>query len=171
MRLFGTAFLLVPVMFAAGPELLPKDDFIKQWEISKQFTLDVAAKMPAEHYSFKPTPEQMSFGEQLVHIAASLMYRLTEIRGDKPDLSHLKQLKTKEDVIAAVSKAFDFTVATIRTLTPEQPDRKFRVGWVGRPETDGRNMMMNMLVHAAHHRAQVEVYLRLKGIAPPAYTF
>jgi hypothetical protein len=75
MLLLVTAFLLVPVLFAAGTELLPKDDFIKQWEISKQFTLDVAANRPAEHHGFKPTPEQMSFSEQLVHIAASLLYR------------------------------------------------------------------------------------------------
>jgi uncharacterized damage-inducible protein DinB len=32
-------------------------------------------------------------------------------------------------------------------------------------------MIMNMFVHAAHHRAQCEVYLRLKGITPPVYTF
>jgi uncharacterized damage-inducible protein DinB len=171
LRVTAISILIVPVLLAADAELLPKDDFIRQWEISKQFTLEVAAKMPAEHYTFKPTQEQMTFGAQLVHIAASLEYRFTELRGQKPDLAHLKQIKTKEEVIAAVTKAYDFTIATVRTITPEQLNRKFKVDWVGRPESDGRNMMMNMLVHAAHHRAQIEVYLRLKGIAPPAYTF
>ena len=76
--------------------------------------------------------------------------RFTELRGHKPDLAHRKQIKTKEDVITAVTKAYDLTIATVRTITPEQLNRKFKVDWVGRPESDGRNMMMNMLVHAAH---------------------
>jgi hypothetical protein len=28
-----------------------------------------------------------------------------------------------------------------------------------------------MLIHTAHRRAQCEVYLRVKGIKPPDYTF
>ena len=51
--------------------------------------------MPAEHYTFKPTPEQMSFGTQLVHLAGSLLYRFSEIRGEKPELAHLKDIRTK----------------------------------------------------------------------------
>jgi hypothetical protein len=39
------------------------------------------------------------------------------------------------------------------------------------PDINGRDMIMNMFVHVAHHRAQCEVYLRLKGITPPIYTF
>ena len=38
---------------AAGqsrPELLPMNDFIEQWKISKQFTIAVAEKMPAEFW-------------------------------------------------------------------------------------------------------------------------
>jgi len=28
-----------------------------------------------------------------------------------------------------------------------------------------------VFVHTAHHRAQCEVYMRVKGIKPPSYTF
>ena len=38
-------------------------------------------------------------------------------------------------------------------------------------DADGRAMILNMFVHTAHHRAQCEVYLRVKGIKPPDYTF
>lgn len=31
--------------------------------------------------------------------------------------------------------------------------------------------LRNMLVHTAHHRAQYEVYLRIKEIKPPDYRF
>jgi uncharacterized damage-inducible protein DinB len=156
---------------ASAAELLPLADFLKQWEISKQFTLDVARSMPEEHYTFKPTPEQMTFGAQMVHIAASLRYRFAEIRGEKPDVEHLRKMRGKNEILAALADAYDDAIATLRKVTPEQLARNFKVGWKGRPDTDGRNMIMNMFVHAAHHRAQCEVYLRLKGITPPQYTF
>jgi uncharacterized damage-inducible protein DinB len=43
--------------------------------------------------------------------------------------------------------------------------------WKGRTDPDGRAMVLNMFVHTPHHRAQCEVYLRVKGIKPPDYTF
>ena len=59
-------------------------------------------------------------------------------------------------------------------LTDKQlTETKFPVNFEGRPGPDinGRDQMMNMFIHVAHHRAQCEVYLRLKGITPPIYTF
>jgi len=33
----------------------------------------------------------------------------------------------------------------------------------------GREILLAMYVHVAHHRGQAEVYLRDKGITPPSY--
>jgi uncharacterized damage-inducible protein DinB len=33
----------------------------------------------------------------------------------------------------------------------------------------GREVLLAMYVHVAHHRGQAEVYLRDKGIKPPSY--
>jgi hypothetical protein len=59
---------------AAAPKNPPETDhkalFAKHWQISKEFTLAVAEAMPAEGYDFKPTAEEMSFGQLMVHIAA-----------------------------------------------------------------------------------------------------
>jgi len=37
--------------------VLDVTEFVRDWEISKQFTLDVANAMPADLYTFKPAPE------------------------------------------------------------------------------------------------------------------
>src|SRR5579864_2360317 len=58
-------------------------EFVKDWQISKQFTLDVANAMPADLYTFKPNPEEMTFGEQMVHIAMANGYRFNQITGIK----------------------------------------------------------------------------------------
>jgi uncharacterized damage-inducible protein DinB len=65
-------------------------------------------------------------------------------------------------------------IEVLPKLNDEQLESKrFKVDFAGHPgpEINGRDMIMNIFVHVAHHRAQCEVYLRLKGIAPPEYTF
>src|SRR5579864_2723728 len=64
--------------------VLDMPEFVKDWQISRQFTMDVADAMPAEFYNFKPNPEEMTFGEQIIHIAGSNIYRFREITGIKP---------------------------------------------------------------------------------------
>jgi uncharacterized damage-inducible protein DinB len=164
--------LVSAAMMSAQPkgELLPMNDFLEQWKISKQFTITVAEKMPAEFYDFKPTPEQYSFAEQMAHLAIASMYRFAQLTGEQykpaaPDLS-------KPAVIKLLNQSFDYVLATLPTITSEQMTGKtFDVKWEGRPVANGREMMLNMFMHVAHHRAQAEVYLRLKGVQPPTYRF
>lgn len=49
--------------------VLDLTEFVRDWQISKRFTIDVANAMPADLYSFKPNPYEMSFGEQMIHMA------------------------------------------------------------------------------------------------------
>jgi hypothetical protein len=58
--LFSTSTL-----FAQAPKLgsvMDMQEFVADWKISKQFTIDVANAMPAEFYNFKPNPDEMTFG-------------------------------------------------------------------------------------------------------------
>ena len=75
---FRSLFLLVllslaavnaPAQKARVDSVVDMQEFIHDWQISKQFTLDVANAMPAEDYGFKPSAEEMTFGEQMLHIA------------------------------------------------------------------------------------------------------
>ena len=151
------------------------EEFVHDWQISKQFTLEVAGAMPAEFYSFKPNPEEMTFGEQLIHIAAANAYRFREISGIEPpfalDLNHLPPPE-KATTIKFLEQSFDYVIAVLPKITAEQLKRSWHIpSWKGRNDPDGRAMILNMFVHTAHHRAQTEVYLRAKGIKPPEYTF
>ncbi|MBI1787320.1 MAG: DinB family protein [Acidobacteria bacterium] len=150
--------------------LLTPEEYFSDWKISRQFTIAVAEKMPEEFYGFKPNPEQMSFGGQMVHIAGSLVFRFHQLTGIKTSFEMPKQVD-KAACIRLLNEAYDYVLQVLPKITPEQLTRMYDVDWVGRPRVNGRQMMLNMFVHAAHHRAQCEVYLRLKGITPPAYTF
>jgi len=64
--------------------VLDMTEFVQDWKISKQFTIDVANAMPAEYYTFKPNPDEMTFGEQMVHIAGGNVFRFNQITGIQP---------------------------------------------------------------------------------------
>lgn len=155
--------------------VLDMTEFVHDWQISKQFTLDVAEAMPAEAYNFKPNPEEMTFGEQMIHIAVSNVYRFHQITGmEAPFSVDLTQLPRAEktNVLKVLGQSFDYVIDVLAKITPEQLQRTWHIpSWKGRNDPDGRAMIVNMFVHTAHHRAQCEVYLRAKGIKPPDYTF
>lgn len=154
--------------------VLTMHEFVQDWKISKQFTLDVANAMPDQYYDFKPTPGEMTFAEQMLHIGESSIYRFWQITNVKPpfELKEPKDMpKDKAAVIKVLDQSFDYVIAVLPQITDEQLKRTFHTNWKGRPDPDGRAMIVNMFVHVAHHRAQCEVYLRLKGITPPTYVF
>lgn len=164
---------LIPLS-APAATFLSTDDFIVDWKISKQFTIAVADKMPAADYDFKASPEERSFGEQMIHISAALFERFSQVGRLESPRPGLPKTITKQIVIEWLNQSFDFAITVLPKLTDQQlAETTFKVDFEGRPspEVDGREMLRNIFVHTAHHRAQCEVYLRLKGITPPTYTF
>ena len=155
--------------------VLDMSEFVHDWQISKQFTIDVANAMPADLYSFKPNPEEMSFAEQMVHIAGANVFRFNQITGTAPPFTFdpAKPLPSdKQTVLKLLGQSFDYVIEVLPKITPDQLRRTWRIpSWKGRNDPDGRAMILNMFVHTAHHRAQCEVYMRAKGIKPPDYTF
>jgi len=149
-------------------------EFLKDWETSKQFTLAVADAMPADQYGFKVASEEMSFAGLMIHIAGSQAMRFAQIAGETVPFE-VPQTLARETVKQTVRKAlvdsFDFCIGLLSKFTPEQMTKLYKVDWYERPEVTGRELVLGMFTHTAHHRAQAEVYLRAKGITPPLYRF
>ena len=126
--------------------LLDIPEFVHDWQISKQFTIDVADAMPAEFYGFKPNPDEMTFGEQMLHIAVSNVYRFQQITGMQPpfavDLS--KPLNPdKANVLKVLGQSFDYVIEALPRITPEQLQRTWHIpSWKGRNDPDGRAMIL-----------------------------
>jgi uncharacterized damage-inducible protein DinB len=125
--------------------------------------------------NFQPNPEEMTFGEQMVHVAVSNAFRFHQIAGATLRFA-IDQSKPfpsdKQAALKMLEPSFDYAIAVIPQITPEQLKPSWHIrSWKGRTDPEGRAMVLNMFVHTAHHRAQCEVYLRAKGIKPPDYTF
>jgi uncharacterized damage-inducible protein DinB len=140
---------------------------VKHLTTSRDFTLKVADQMPEADYGFKLTPPQMSFAEQMAHLADEQAGLLAPLTGEKPKPSKPASM-SKKDVMAFVRQSFDHSIATVSKLTPAQISKSY-TGFEG--SMTGLELLMFVLDHTTHHRASAEMYLRAKGITPAEYQF
>ena len=140
---------------------------LKHLKTSRDFTLKVADQMPEADYGFKLTPPQMSFAEQMKHLAEEQAGFLAAFSSDRPNPGKPASMN-KKDVIAYVRQSFDRSIDTVSKLTPEQLAKTYKSG---EGSMTGLELVMFMLDHNTHHRASAEMYLRAKGITPAEYTF
>ena len=148
--------------------------FARHWQVSKEFTLAVAEAMPAEGYDFKPTPEELSFGQLMFHIAAQNSDSCSSAAGAKPlaelDSSKLVPPETdRQTALRVLNLAFDKCAREIDGMSPEQWNKEV-YKFQGRPVL-AYEALWYAFSHTEHHRGQAEVYLRVKNIKPPHWRF
>lgn len=161
------SLLLAPVALMFGQTAGGDHNLTNHWKTSKEFTLAVAGQMPAESYDFKLTPAQMSFGEQMAHIAESNGYFFSTVKGEKSPVKKPATLD-KASVLKMLNESFDYSAAVLAAVTPEQL-HKSQKGEGG--EMTGAEMIMLAFDHTTHHRSACEMYLRAKNITPTDYRF
>jgi uncharacterized damage-inducible protein DinB len=166
-----TVMLACACLLLAGQPARAQADLkaivVKHLTTSRDFTLKVAEQMPEADYGFKLTPPQMSFAEQMAHLASDQVVLLAPFTTGKPAPGKPASM-SKRDVIAYVRQTYDQSIALVSKLTPAQIEKGY--SGFGPPMT-GVELLMFVLDHSTHHRAQAEMYLRVKGITPAEYEF
>ena len=164
---FASLIFALAAALPASAQSDVKAIFLKHLKTSRDFTLKVADQMPAASYDFKLTPPQMSFAEQMVHLAGSLSVFISPFSGQEPKPAKAASM-SKKDVIAFMTKSFDGAIDQVSKLTPEQLSKTYKSE---EGSLTGLELLMAMLDHNTHHRASAEMYLRAKGITPTEYQF
>jgi DinB superfamily len=177
--LIGLLVLLCLAGMVASPtgptESGCKAVFAKHWKVSKEFTLAVAEAMPAEDYGFKPNPEELSFGQLMIHIASQNSDSCASATRTKPPLSMpsadimVPPETDKPTAIKLLTLSFDACAKELDAMPPEQWNKEV-YKFQGQPVLASEALWYTF-THMAHHRGQAEVYLRMKNIKPPAWRF
>ncbi len=171
------SFLALALSLPAFSQTGIKDVLVKHWKVTGDFTLAVAKKMPADSYSFRPVPEELSFSQLMIQVGGANLAACANASGmTRPAIpAKLNQAlrdekidADKDTVVQFLSDSFDFCNKAVASMTPEKLDAL--VGPENRKMT-GFEWLWAYFTHTAHHRGQAEVYLRVKGIKPPDYTF
>ena len=134
-----------------------------------------AKAMPADKYNFAPSSSAMpgakfdgvrTFASEITHLASANYYFFGTASGMKPDVDvkAISELKTKEEIVAALEKSFVFAHKAVAMLTTANAFESVDV--------DGHQTRVTAeafgVAHGYDHYGQVVEYLRMNGIIPPA---
>jgi len=155
-----------PAIFAQQTKN-PVTSVIKEILPRQQKNLTAAAEeMPADKFSFKPTPQQMSFATLVMHIAESNNY-LCAKAGDlpAPKSPELKEGDGKEKLVAALKDSFEFC----STGLAKADDSKLGdvVDLYGGRQGPRAFAWIALTNDWADHYSAAAMYLRLNGMLPP----
>ena len=144
----------------------PAGEYAQHFSALSQLSVAVAQAMPPDQYTFKPHPESMTFGELMLHIASTNYAFCAGLKDSESPSAALPAATDKDAVVKFLNGSFEYCSGIIPQLSEEQlravhnsPDGRL----------PGRDVLLVMYIHVAHHRGQAEIYLRDKGIKPPPY--
>ena len=142
----------------------PAGEYAKHFGALSQLSIAVAQAMPADQYAFRPHPESMTFGELMTHMAATNFQFCAGLRDSAAP--GMPKATEKESVVKLLSDSFTYCGEVIPKLTEEELSKAHDSPDGHLP---GREILLALYVHVAHHRGQAEIYLRDKGLRPPSY--
>jgi uncharacterized damage-inducible protein DinB len=176
MKKIAQLFTVLSLSFAGRSAFaqFTQSQMIAEWQRAKTYTKAYLDAMPEDGYAFKPTPEIRSFAQQMLHLSDA-NYVFATAASDKPnsvetsgahDANEKTVSPTKEAVTKAVMDSYDWLISILQNMTPDQLKGITKFGKhdnITRSELFGK-----AFEHQTHTRGQTTIYLRLKGVTPPA---
>ena len=143
-------------------------ELLKDWTDLKATMSKIAAEMPADKYTLKPTPAQQTFGERVVHVAQVNNGLLGSLGGKATAPAFDPKATAKVAAVKAMDDSFDYGIAILR----EQNDQTMLQGAAEPPRFLGPSSRARIFTFLIGHTwdiyGQMAVYLRLNGHVPPA---
>jgi uncharacterized damage-inducible protein DinB len=157
--------------------------FYPFWDAQyRPFLLQAVQALPAERFDFKPRPEMLTAHQIVVHIAETERGWIHHVVEGGPDEEwvvphrdpaqgwmtvyeapdHARLLAMLEECHRFTQRWLEKAVAelgrVIEYRRPGGPERRYTLHWI----------LDHLQEHEIHHRAQLNLYLRLLGITPPS---
>lgn len=167
-RVFSIAapFIIVAASAAGAQTAVIKDEVRRDWTQMKDTMMKIADAMPEDKFSFKTTPPQRNYGEQILHIAA-VNVGFLQVLGGKAQAPAINAKATaKADILKAMADSFDYGTALIDEQTNETMLQAVKARFLG--ESSRARVFYFLIGHTWDIYGQMAVYLRLNGIVPPA---
>jgi DinB superfamily len=123
--------------------------------------LEAAADaMPADKYSYRLTPDQMSFGEWIIHSAQRNFNDCATLKSEKPPVTaeQLAALKDKAEIAKALKDSFAYCDTALNGITDQKA--------LASPQT--AYAFLHILIHNNEIYGNIVGYLRTSGIVPPS---
>jgi len=160
------ACLLIPHVVVAQNAHLPAE-LLKDWTEQKALMMKTADAMPAEKFSYKTTPPQRDFGQQILHVAGANIMYLRNFGGKAVTPTIDRSATAKAEILQTLAASFDYGEALIKEQTDESLMQIITTNQFLGPSSKAR-VIYFLLGHTWDIYGQMVVYLRLNGVTPPA---
>jgi uncharacterized damage-inducible protein DinB len=161
-------FLLFAATAVLAQEKNPVTSVVKEILPRQQKNLVAAVEeMPAAKFGYKPTEQQMTFGQLVLHIIGSNNHLCSTI-GDVPEVKApvpLKESDGKAKLVAALKASFEFCSSALGKVDDSKLGDEVEL-FGGRKGS--RAFALILLTNDwADHYSSAAMYLRLNGMLPP----
>ena len=144
----------------------PVTDMVRQvLERSAKNTIAAADEMPADKYSYKPTPDQITFGHLIVHIINANNLICSKYSGTTPPTDKPADTDPKDKLMPMLKASFDLCTQTFAKADDSNLGESITV-FGNRPVTRG-GLLILVGGELADHYGMQAMYLRLNGLLPP----
>jgi hypothetical protein len=142
-------------------------ELLKDWTDQKTLMMKIAEAMPEEKYSYKSTPPQRDYGQQILHVAGGNVVYLRFLGGKAPAPTINRTATSKAEILKALGDSFDYGTALIKEQTDQSMIQTVQTNQYLGPSSRAR-VVYFLLGHTWDIYGQMAVYLRLNGVVPPA---
>ncbi len=165
--LFAAMMFVLPLAAAAQQASNPVIDALRQVEERQSKNLIAAAdEMPADKFSFSPTPQQMSFGHLILHIATSNNFLCSKIGNvPMPQAAKVADTDPKDKLVAALKDSFDFCSSALGKATDAHLGEE--IDFFGGRKATRAMAALSIAADWGDHYSAAAMYLRLNGMLPP----
>ena len=128
----------------------------------------LAEAIPADKYTWRPSPDARSFAEVFLHVSAA-NFNLYKLVGTPPpagfDVRGLEHSTTdKAKVISILKDSFAHAKDAIKAMPDADLEKSME--WFGGRNTE-RGILLFIVRHSAEHLGQSIAYARSIGVVPP----
>jgi hypothetical protein len=173
-RMFGVitfGLMLGSVAMAQAPRAgngNPVSDAVRQIMDRQSRNLVAAAEeMPPEHFAYKPTPQQRTFGETVAHTAESNNFLCSSISGRAPEAKFKPAVfpDSKTSSMDALKSSFDFCKEALGSM--DDSHLGDQVDFFGHRKVSRAMAAIALTNDWADHYSAMATYLRLNKLLPP----
>jgi uncharacterized damage-inducible protein DinB len=166
-RILVLFLALVPAVAMAQASKSPAADALKAILAGRaKSTVAAFEEMPADKFSYKPTPEQMTFGHLAAHIVEANYYFCANVGNvPEPKVEEVKDDAGKDKLVAAMKTSFDFCETALAKA--DDSNMSGDITWFDGKPRSRAYAYLGLASSLADHYGMAAIYLRLNGLVPP----
>src|SRR5271167_4069607 len=128
--------------------------------------IGAADEMPADKYSYHPTPEQMTFAHLVIHVVEANNGSCARVAGEQPREVKLNESDSKDVLTKALKESFAYCEQVLAKA--DDSGLGTAVALPGGRTVTRAAVLIYLAAGWADHYAGAAMYLRLNGLLPPS---